>query len=92
MGALTTTPTGIYQLKATKLGDDNNIYALVPNLKVIVSGEACQINVRLSNYEIPIGGFSLPVELDFLPCMPIDQVIYTPLLTITNTNDLVSDL
>lgn len=43
MGATKTTPTGIYSLVATKIGDDSSLYALVPNLKVVVSGEACQI-------------------------------------------------
>jgi hypothetical protein len=50
MAALSTTPAGIYLLKFDKIGDGNNLYATVPTLKVIVSGEPCSINAILDEY------------------------------------------
>ncbi|EAR94375.3 eukaryotic aspartyl protease family protein (macronuclear) [Tetrahymena thermophila SB210] len=91
MGALTTTAPGIYSLSATKINDNANLYSIIPNLKVIVSSEACQINARQYYYEIPVSGISLPIELDFYNCMPLDNVIFTPLLQNTNSNNLDFD-
>ncbi|KAL4511931.1 hypothetical protein ABPG72_012776 [Tetrahymena utriculariae] len=91
MGALTTTAPGIYSISGTKINDNINLYSIIPNLKVIVSSEACQINARQYYYEIPVSGISLPIELDFYNCMPLDNVILTPLLTNTNSNNLNFD-
>ncbi|KAL4471699.1 hypothetical protein ABPG74_008592 [Tetrahymena malaccensis] len=91
MGALTTTAPGIYSVSATKINDNASLYGIVPNLKVIVSSESCQINARQYYYEIPVSGISLPIEIDFYNCMPLDNVIFTPLLTNTNSNSLNFD-
>ncbi|KAL4471698.1 hypothetical protein ABPG74_008591 [Tetrahymena malaccensis] len=88
MAALQTTPTGIEILNANKIGDPQNVYTPIPPLKVIISGQLCQINSRFSTYNIPIGGFSLPIELDFFNCMPVNDITYTPIFNNLSSNNL----
>lgn len=92
MAALTTSPAGVYLLKFNKIGDHNNLYSAVPTLKVVVSGEPCTVNAVLAEYDVPIGGVSLPIEFDFKSCIPTQDVSYTPLYPFANTGNFQSNL
>lgn len=92
MAALSTSPAGVYLLKMDKVGDGNSLYSAVPTLKVVVSGEPCAVNAVLPEYDVPIGGVSLPIEFDFISCIPTQDVTFTPLYPITSTSYFQSNL
>jgi hypothetical protein len=60
-------------------------------LKLIVRGDKCKLSVKDSTYYIPIGGFSLPITVDFSECLPVNDISMLPVLTDQYIENLIFD-
>lgn len=70
IGAVANTEPGIYQLSFKKLGETLLYTDFPPPLQLIVTERLCSEVQPKSNVGVPLGGNSLPIELDFTPCYP----------------------
>lgn len=48
-----------------------NPYAEIPLLKIIVSEYTCSLIPENTEYELPLGGLTLPIIIDSSECIPI---------------------
>lgn len=75
-GTETSVP-GKYYLSAKKIGDDSNYYSPMPFLNIKLMKSVCEIKPSITNVQVPIGGYSTPIILNFQSCIPINDVTAT---------------
>ena len=66
---------GLYTLTFTKTGDTNRVYTNIPPLTLVIQSTKCQLNTGSLNYQIPLGGSTLPILINALSCIPIDNIV-----------------
>jgi hypothetical protein len=64
----------LYTLQFSKANDTNNIYSIVPSLKVVVSTAQCILSTLQSVYTIAIGGTTLPIIINASQCIPLQSI------------------
>ena len=88
IGAKESVMPGIYYLSTTKNGDVGNTYSQLPFLDIRAIITPCVVTVPGNTYNIPTGGFSAPIALDFSKCIPMTDVVVTANLTNGNLYSL----
>jgi len=87
---------GLYTLKFSKTGDTKSVYTNIPPLSLVVQSTRCQLNTAALNYQLPLGGSTLPIIINAVSCIPIDHIIIGVTFTgtgntfISMNNDLSS--
>ena len=74
IAALSSLDPGLYSLQFTKTGDDNNEYTAIPPLSLVVNNKKCSLTTESTTYMIPVGGYSLPINIKAINCIPIDYI------------------
>lgn len=88
IGAKESVMPGIYYLSTTKNGDTGNTYSQLPFLDIRAIIAPCTVTVPGNTYNIPTGGFSAPIPLDFSKCIPMTDLVVTGNLTNGNPYSL----
>lgn len=79
LAASTTIQAGLYTLQYSKTGDATTPkYTAVPPLTIVVSNKKCALATRDTSYSMPRGGFSVPIHINGVSCIPITGVTITP--------------
>jgi hypothetical protein len=68
---------GLYTLKFSKTGDSSNIYTNIPPLTLVVQSNKCSLTTDALTYTIPIGGWTLPIVINAINCLPISPVTFS---------------
>lgn len=68
---------GLYTLKFSKTGDSSNIYTNIPPLTLVVQSNKCSLITDALTYTIPIGGWTLPIVINAINCLPISPVTFS---------------
>lgn len=68
---------GLYTLKFSKTGDNSNIYTNIPPLTLVVQNNKCSLTTDALTYTIPIGGWTLPIVINAINCLPINPVTFS---------------
>lgn len=62
---------GLYSLQFNKAGDTNSKYTAIPPLTLVVNNRKCSLTTNTNNYLIPFSGYTLPIIIKGLQCIPI---------------------
>jgi hypothetical protein len=86
ISALSSTPIGSYILKSTIIdGNFDKVYTNPPPLYINVVSTPCQLTTPNSTYNIPVGGYSIPIVTDFFNCLPVSDIKLSITITPANT-------
>lgn len=89
------TSAGLYTLQYSKSGDNNNEYTGIPPLTLVVSNKECELVTEENSYSLPLGGSTLPINIDGIKCIPIDSItigISSTSAEVTMNSDLSSNV
>ncbi len=84
---------GLYSLQFNKAGDTNSKYTAIPPLTLVVNNRKCSLTTNTNNYLIPFGGYTLPIIIKGLQCIPISEISISLAFSssgVTMENDLSS--
>lgn len=84
---------GLYSLQFNKAGDTNSKYTAIPPLTLVVNNRKCSLTTNTNNYLIPFGGYTLPIIIKGLQCIPISEISIALTFSssgVTMENDLSS--
>ena len=60
---------------------ESALYTSFPPLNVMLTTDQCQVSPVTTSYEVPDGGYSLPILIDFTTCIPISDVEVSGVIT-----------
>ena len=81
IGARESVTPGIYYLSTTKSGDVTSTYSQIPFMDIRAVITPCSITIPGNTYNVPVGGYSAPIPIDFNKCIPMTDVTLTANLT-----------
>lgn len=81
IGARESVTPGIYYLSTTKTGDATSTYSQIPFLDIRAIITPCTITIPGNTYNVPVGGYSAPIAVDFNKCIPMSDVTLTANIT-----------
>ena len=79
-------PAGLYTLTFTKSGDTNSQYTNIPPLTLVVKSTLCALTTDSLTYTLPIGGSTLPILINAINCIPINNVTISTVFTGTGNS------
>lgn len=65
---------GLYTLKFSKAGDTANSYTNIPPLTLVVQNTQCVLSTSANTYTLPLGGMTLPIQIDAINCIPTNAI------------------
>ena len=92
MAASDTLDAGLYTLQYDKSGDDLSEYTVIPPLTVVVSNKECELETEENSYAMPKGGYTLPIKISAISCIPTKNITVTPTFSTAGEVALDADL